>query len=393
MGTPTPDVTKVRLKLHFDEEIRLLVVAKSISFEGLLAKLREQYDDTISFRYLDEEGDLITVRREDDWQEALAFYLRTAVSTFKVFLDKGVASMNTLRRRSERFEQPVATTATTMTTTMTTASRFDTANWQRGENIGSGAFGQVFKVMHTGTGEMCAMKVVHVKDAPEAKIKKVVESLMQEIELMQDLSHPNIVRYLGSEHKDESLNIYMEYVSGGSIATMLARFGAFSEPVTATYTRQILEGLRYLHEKRIIHRDLKGGNILVTSEGVVKLSDFGASKRLLDIQTFTDHGGAQSMTGTPYWMAPEVIRGNMNYGRKADVWSLGICVIEMAAGRPPYSELGPVTALFKIGSTDQPPAHPQSLSAQAQAFLACCLNRDPKKRMTAEELLEHEWVK
>jgi serine/threonine protein kinase len=124
---------------------------------------------------------------------------------------------------------------------------------------------------------------------------------------------------------------------------------------------------------------------------VVKLSDFGASKRLQDIRTFTDQG-ANTMTGTPYWMAPEVIRGNMNYGRKADIWSLGICVIEMAAGKPPYSELGPVTALFKIGSTDQAPPWPATLSDDAKRFLTATLDRDPKKRPAAEELLAHDWI-
>ncbi len=98
------------------------------------------------------------------------------------------------------------------------------------------------------------------------------------------------------------------------------------------------------------------------------------------------------MTGTPYWMAPEVIRGNVNYGRKADVWSLGIVVIEMATGKPPYSELGPVTALFKIGSTDQAPPFPATLSSLARDFLARCLNRDPKGRPSAEELSAHPWI-
>ena len=135
-----------------------------------------------------------------------------------------------------------------------------------------------------------------------------------------------------------------------------------------------------------------GGNILLTPEGIVKLADFGASKKLQDIRTYTDNHAAGTMTGTPYWMAPEVIRGNMNYGRKADLWSLGICVIEMATGKPPYSDLGPVTALFKIGSTDQPPPFPPSLSATGKDFLSSCLSRDPKCRPSAEELMVHPWV-
>jgi serine/threonine protein kinase len=131
---------------------------------------------------------------------------------------------------------------------------------------------------------------------------------------------------------------------------------------------------------------------LITPEGVVKLADFGASKKLQDIRTVTDNHAAGTMTGTPYWMAPEVIRGNVNYGRKADIWSLGIVVIEMASGKPPYAELGPVTALFKIGSTDQAPPFPATLTLVGKDFLSRCLNRDPKGRPSAEELSSHQWL-
>jgi serine/threonine protein kinase len=202
-------------------------------------------------------------------------------------------------------------------------------------------------------------------------VQKAVESLMHEIELMRELSHVNIVRYLGSETREETLNIFMEFVSGGSIASLLQKFQNFPEKVVCNFTRQILTGLAYLHEQKLIHRDIKGGNILLTPNGVVKLADFGASKKLLDIRTFTDANG--TMTGTPYWMAPEVIRGNVNYGRKADCWSVGICVIEMATGRPPYSDLGPVTALFKIGSTEEPPPFPENISDLAKVcFISFC---------------------
>jgi serine/threonine protein kinase len=194
--------------------------------------------------------------------------------------------------------------------------------WQLGEKIGSGAFGQVYedvlmfllsffflflvfslkryKVLNAETGELFAMKQVKLtQEAGNRQVRKAVESLMQEIELMQELSHPNIVRYLGSERRGDTLNIFMEFVSGGSIASMLQKFSAFPEKVTASFTKQILEGLVYLHAKRIIHRDLKGGNILITPEGVVKLADFGASKKLQDIRTFANSNAPGTMTGTP----------------------------------------------------------------------------------------------
>ncbi len=337
MGSATPDATKVRLKLHFSEEIRVLVVNKNLAFEELLAKLREQYDRTISFRYMDEEGDLITVRCEDDWQEALSFYMRTNTQTFKVFLDDANVLLRKSRRKSPSsaaaggrlslrmvasptMSRPSADRTSLdrnsddnnnafsssgnsiMSSANNSAGNISLSNgtfspqrgkspimspknssngkivslaelkdetdavggggmrWQLGEKIGSGAFGQVYKVLNAETGELFAMKQVKLtqETSGNRQIRKVVESLMQEIELMQELSHPNIVRYFGSERRDDTLNIFMEFVSGGSIASMLQKFSAFPEKVTASFTKQILEGLTYLHGKRIVHRDLKG---------------------------------------------------------------------------------------------------------------------------------------
>ena len=397
---------KLRLKLLFDEEIRVLTVARSLTFQDLLIRLREEYTVTVSFRYKDEDGDLITVRSEDDWAEAVACF-ENSKGPAKVYLDAtGSRPGSGISLRPS----PRLTAAPTVDSLSPTSSRSPSlarassssshlscatmpAQWQLGEPIGSGAFGQVYKVLNSETGELFAMKQVRInQSSSNKKIRSVVDSLMHEIEMMQELQHPNIVRYMGSETRDEKLCIFMEFVSGGSIASMLQKFGPFPEKVTCSFTKQILDGLVYLHGKLLIHRDLKGANILLTPDGVVKLADFGASKKLQDIRTATDNNAAGTMTGTPYWMAPEVIRGNVNYGRKADIWSAGICVIEMATGRPPYSELGPVTALFKIGSTDQAPPFPDSLSEPATNFLAMCLNRDPKLRPAAEELTEHQWI-
>lgn len=130
-----------------------------------------------------------------------------------------------------------------------------------------------------------------------------------------------------------------------SIHSRLQEFGPFTLDVVRKYTRQILEGLAYLHENSIVHRDIKGANVLANAEGNIKLADFGASKRLKSLRTMT---ALKSVHGTPYWMAPEVINGK-GYGRSSDLWSLGCTVIEMLTGRPPLAELEPMAALFKIG--------------------------------------------
>lgn len=234
-----------------------------------------------------------------------------------------------------------------------------------------------------------------VKQVPlsGAESPQRVEALRREIALMQDLHHPNIVRYFGSEAKDGFLNIFLEYQAGGSIATLLTKFHHLSERIIRSFTKQTLQGLEYLHSQGIAHRDIKGANLLVGLYGGIKLADFGASKQLSDLRSYNE--GFKTVTGSPYWMAPEVIQGNAggrSYGRKADIWSLGAAVVEMATGKPPFHHLAPVTALFRLGSSSALPDIPQNLPPVAKDFLGLCFQRDVSVRPTAAELLEHPWM-
>ena len=177
---------------------------------------------------------------------------------------------------------------------------------------------------------------------------------------------------------------------GGSIASLLTRFGAFAEKLVAVYTRQILEGLHYLHTHHIMHRDIKGANILVDNAGCVKLADFGASRRLADLVTM--ESGCKSVKGTPYWMAPEVIK-QTGHGRQADIWSVACTVIEMATAKPPWSDFTtPVSAMFHIASAKGPPPLPAHISHEARDFLLLCFNRVPKERPNAGRLLQHPFI-
>ncbi|KAG9528404.1 MAP kinase-like protein, partial [Aureobasidium melanogenum] len=167
----------------------------------------------------------------------------------------------------------------------------------------------------------------------DAKKNNMVEALKREIGLLRELKHPNIVQYLGSNSDDSHLNIFLEYVAGGSVATMLVNYGSLGEPLIANFVRQILSGLAYLHSKDIIHRDIKGANILVDNHGSVKISDFGISKRveassLLVPPTGKRTGPRVSLQGSVFWMAPEVVKQTA-YTRKADIWSLGCLIVEM----------------------------------------------------------------
>ncbi|KAG6494302.1 hypothetical protein ZIOFF_049326 [Zingiber officinale] len=263
--------------------------------------------------------------------------------------------------------------------------------WRKGELIGCGAFGHVYMGMNLDSGELLAVKQVLIgkNGASKEKAQAHIRELEEEVKLLKNLSHPNIVRYLGTTREDDTLNIFLEFVPGGSISSLLGKFGSFPEAVIRMYTKQLLQGLEYLHRNGIMHRDIKGANILVDNKGCIKLADFGASKQVAKLATMN---AAKSMKGTPYWMAPEVIlqtghsfsvlivisniAGKLsivfNCLSSADIWSVGCTIIEMATGKPPWSQ--------------------QYQEANSKDFLLKCLQKEPNLRSTASDLLQHPFV-
>uniref|UniRef100_A0A061RJH3 mitogen-activated protein kinase kinase kinase n=1 Tax=Tetraselmis sp. GSL018 TaxID=582737 RepID=A0A061RJH3_9CHLO len=269
-----------------------------------------------------------------------------------------------------------------------------TIRWQKGELIGAGAFGRVYLGLNLDTAELMAVKQVSIskEEDIQSEVADRLTKLEAEVNVLKQLHHPNIVRYLGTERcfHNMTLNIFLEFVPGGSIASLLQRFGTFTESVMRVYTKQILLGLDFLHKHQIMHRDIKGANILVDNSGVVKLADFGASKKIENLVTMDS--GYKSIKGTPYWMAPEVIKAT-GHGRQADIWSVGCTVIEMATGKPPWSEFKePMSAMYQIASSKEPPPIPEHLSPEARDFLLLCFNRVPKERPNASRLLQHPFL-
>ena len=203
---------------------------------------------------------------------------------------------------------------------------------------------------------------------------EMVRSIEREIETMEPLEHPNIVSYLGCERKEFSISILLEYISGGSIGSVLRKHGKFEEPVVSSLTRQTLEGLSYLHNVGILHRDLKADNILLDIDGTAKISDFGISKKTDDIYGNDITNGMQ---GSVFWMAPEVIRSQAKgYSAKVDVWSLGCVVLEMFHGRRPWAKEEAVGAIYKLGTLNQTPPIPDdvstTISPAALSFMLDC---------------------
>ncbi|CAG8548816.1 12494_t:CDS:2 [Ambispora leptoticha] len=250
---------------------------------------------------------------------------------------------------------------------------------QLGDCLGKGAFGSVYRALNWETGEAYAVKQVKLSNIHKAEL----DVIMREIELLSILNHDNIVKYIGFEKSNESLFIVLEYCENGSLHTICKKFGKFPEHLVAFYIGQVLDGLLYLHEQGVIHRDIKGANILTTKEGRVKLADFG-------VATKTNALNDYAVVGSPYWMAPEIIELS-GATTASDIWSVGCVVIELLEGKPPYSYLDPMPALFRVVQDEHPPL-PESASPAVRNFLMQCFQKDANLRVSAKKLLKHPWI-
>ncbi|RMZ86241.1 hypothetical protein DV737_g49, partial [Chaetothyriales sp. CBS 132003] len=273
---------------------------------------------------------------------------------------------------------------------------FEKKNWMKGDLIGEGSFGSVYLALHAVTGELMAVKQVelpNVAKGTEGDKKKnmMITALKQEIELLQGLQHAHIVQYLGTSSDEEHLNIFLEYVPGGSIAAMLKQYNTFKEPLIRNFTRQILDGLSYLHSRNIIHRDIKGANILVDNRGMVKISDFGVSKKTNFNGVNAAPGTRTSLQGSVFWMAPEVVR-QTGQSIKSDIWSVGCLIVEMFTGSRPFPSMTTLQTLFAVGSNNETPEMPGEASEEARVFLAKCFEADHLKRPGADELLRERFL-
>lgn len=270
---------------------------------------------------------------------------------------------------------------------------FEEFAWIKGEMIGIGKFGRVYVALNLTTGELIAVKQIGINKnfIGKKETEGIVDTFKAEVDSLKDLDHINIVQYLGYEIKDTVYSIFLEYVAGGSIGHLLRKYGKFEEDVVRYLTEQALEGLNYIHCKGILHRDLKADNLLLEPDGILKISDFGISKRAKDIYTSQSKLNFQ---GTIFWMAPEIINdtNGVGYNAKVDIWALGCVVIEMFTGERPWSKYEGESVLYKIGKEKRfPPIRReirQGMSADSKTFLRKCFEVDPDKRPTAETLLQ-----
>ncbi|THW47107.1 serine/threonine protein kinase [Aureobasidium pullulans] len=255
-----------------------------------------------------------------------------------------------------------------------------TKKYRNLNKIGQGASGGVFTAYEVGTNKCVAIKQMNLEQQPKKDL------IINEILVMKDSKHKNIVNFMDSYLVKGDLWVVMEYMEGGSL-TDVVTFNMMSEPQIAAVCRETLHGLQFLHSKGVIHRDIKSDNILLSLEGNIKLTDFGFCAQINESQH-----KRTTMVGTPYWMAPEVVT-RKEYGRKIDIWSLGIMAIEMIEGEPPYLNESPLRALYLIATNGTPQIKAEEeLTPIFRDFLAFALKVDPDKRASAHDLLMHQFI-
>lgn len=284
--------------------------------------------------------------------------------------------------------------------------------------IGKGSYGMVFQAIDRDTNQLIAVKeitlsnsVAHHRatsrglpssaerestpppESPSDEFKRQWDAGRTELDLLKQLHHPNIVKCLGEECNANCLRIYMEFVAGGSISSLIRKFGPLQERQASNFTRQILQGLEYLHSKGIVHRDLKGDNLLVEPHGTLKLADFGTAR---DIHSTT--ACAHAVVGTANFIAPELVSENTLTDVTSDIWSVGCCVIEMLTGSPPLSHLSNQYSIMMLIAETKGDLHhlyipkDNTWSPEALDFIKQCLQRTPVKRPTAHQLGTHRWI-
>ncbi|XP_037087580.1 mitogen-activated protein kinase kinase kinase 1-like [Pollicipes pollicipes] len=271
----------------------------------------------------------------------------------------------------------------------TSATYTEGEDWARGALLGTGGFARCYQACDLRSGRLVAVKQVEMSPQTDKA------ALLREMRLLANVQHPHVLRLLCATRRPGVVNLFTDWQAGGSVADLLKMYGPFADDVTHRYSRHLVDGLAYLHDNGILHRDLKGANLLVDSTGeTLKIGDLGTAAELGAAATLRGEFTGQ-VRGTLAFTAPEVLRGE-HYGRSCDVWSVGCCVIEMATGQPPwqaYTRSNHLAMLFMIAGSPTPPEMPCHLPDDLRTLISDCHQMDPEKRPAARQLLDYPCFK
>jgi len=409
LSTASNPTKKLKVKLVYKQETSIVPVSLGMSLDelyGLISSHHAHFPPGSNFckiltiKYVDDEDktELITIRTQGD----LDHFIESAIERFQAY--QNMSNGSSLYKKPKLILEDVGKQMDGLPSSpLTTTKVFPVSkikSWIKGNMIGAGANGKVYLGINSETGQMMAVKEIEIKGKTS---REEVKKIMEEVELMSQFDHPHIVRYLGSFVKNNHLNIFLDYIPGGSMETLLLEF-SLPENLIRKYSKQILEGLSYLHENGIVHCDIKSGNILVDERSNVYLTDFGCSKKLSSLSQSNDDSSSPSssnvISGTPNYVAPEVIR-DRQYTQAADIWSFGCTVCEMFSQNPPWfhvlskfeQPVHPLQLMHYIMTTEDDSVEIPSNSSQvAKDFIQKCLQRNPSLRPTAKDLLQHPFI-
>ncbi|CAJ0944558.1 unnamed protein product, partial [Mesorhabditis belari] len=254
-------------------------------------------------------------------------------------------------------------------------------NWRKGRCLGRGAFGEVCIAYDVDLSREVVFK--HIVISPDETTRRDLHTLETDVVRLAQIRHVRLVQYLGVSIIPTDIMIFMEYMAGGSVKDLLNQYGKLAEKVAERYTKQVLEGLQFLHEELIAHRDIKSANILRDLYGNVKIGDFGSAKQLQALATQRGSCG-----GTPHYLAPEVVLGQREAGRRADIWSMGVTLVEMLTGKVPYRELPDIEATLKIAFEEPQCQLPEKINESLQTLTRSMMTKSYEDRPTARQLLE-----